>query len=236
MLCVLSCKHEPLCDKDGICVKLKKYTFEDKVKVCITLINNSDQDYYIVGLNKLVFGLNVQKELNGVITDARFEFVSAPFGNAENSEYQTFEKADYTEERKKCNVENYGPLSHPGFQDTLALELLKYATDGMFLYCGNSLKDTIVILNQYIDCIFLPKHSVISDGYEVCMEKIDFDELFFQFIYPNNYRKDFFIKFNGNRKSFKTQLERSIINYPDTLFGYVLYNRPITSELLEITK
>lgn len=217
-------------------MKLKKYTFEDKLKVCITLSNNSDQDYYIVGLNKLVFGLNVQKELNGVITDARYEFVSAPFESAENSEMQTFEKPDYTQERKKCSVENYGPLSRPGFQDTLAMALLEYATDEMFFYCENSSRDTITVLKQYIDCIFLPKHSIISDGYEVCMEKIDFDKLVFQFIYPNNYRKDFFIKFNGNRKSFKTQLERSIINYPDTLFGYVLYNKPITSEILEITK
>jgi len=239
ILCVLSCKHEPLCNKDSVCVKLKKYTFEDKLKVCITLFNNSDQDYYITGFNRLVFGLNITKEIEGSQSDARFEFYKAPykiFDSDGYTEISTHKVPDYTEERKKCGVEIYGPISKSEFEDTITHELQKYVKPEFYVFMSLYTKDTIEYIKSNLDCIFIPKHSEISDSYEICSERINFDKLAIQFNYPNDNMAEFDLWFGGGGELLKKQIEYSRINYPDTLLGYIHYTKSITSELLEITK
>jgi hypothetical protein len=234
-----SCKSGSNCNRKDVCIKINKYTFENKTKLCIKLINNSDNDIYITGLNRLVFGLNVVKELNGTESDARFEFYEAPYGDDEPDGVninKIYQKPDYSKERKICNVENYGPISRSGFEDTLANELLNFIKPDFYLNTGYSVGDTIWQMKRMMDCIFIPKHSEVSDGYEICKNKIDFEKLSIQFYYPNTNMDEFNLWFGGNSPSIRKIIKNSQINYPDTLLGYIHYTTPISSEIIEICK
>jgi len=236
LLILASCKENYLCKENNVCVKLKKYRYDDKLKICITLKNNTNQDIYLTGLNSLTHGLNVEKDFNGERRDARFEFYNSLInigGEVNISPLLNLKDPDYTEERKICNVVNYGPISNMAFKDSVVSELFSYVDKSFGELYG---ADSVKFMSWNLDCIFIPRHSEISDGVSVMIQKIDCDKLIFQFAYPNNNRIDYSLWRNNNDESFQRQVRLSRINYPDTLLGYIHYTKPITSGVLEIRK
>jgi len=236
LLILASCTENYLCKENDVCVKLKKYRYDDKLKICITLKNNTNQDIYLTGFRFLTYGLNVEKEFNGERSDATFEFYNSLLNNEEedsSSSFWVLEEPDHTEERKRCNVVNYGPISNVAFNDSVVSELFNYVDKSFGELYG---ADSVKFMSWNLDCIFIPRHSEISDGVSVMIQKIDCDKLIFQFAYPNTNWIDYNLSRSTNEESLRRQIELSKINYPDTLLGYIHYTKPITSGVLEIRK
>ena len=221
-----SCERKDSCPQSDIMIKVYSEDHDGQQIIYLSMENNSQNDLYLSGICGLVYGINVKRVSACVETDARFDLWE------ERSSEVELLIADNEEDW----VKRVGTLGRESFYDSVVNELKNHITIGYCSDCGSnaSTDDTINLIERLISCTFLPSGSKISDSIVLESEKWKGANLSIQFIYPSTYFQDYMI-FTSNNPAVKRFYNENTISYPDTIFGYVHYQKPITSEIIKIS-
>lgn len=220
------CTQEGLCPQNEIIVNVVSENIGDKTIIYLSMENNSQNDLYLSGICGLVYGINVKRVSACVETDARFDLW----------EERSSEVELLIADKEEDWVKRVGTIGRESFYDSVVNEMIRYVKVGR---CPDeeshvSACDTIKVIKGLLSCTFLPSGSKISDSIVLESEKWKGANLSIQFIYPSTYFQDYMI-FTSNNPAVKRFYNENTISYPDTIFGYVHYKKPITSEIVKIS-
>lgn len=225
-----------------VTVNLQKHINLNLLELCIKIMNNTNDNVYIVSDS---WFLTATKEYKGIKEDAIIDIYNAQY----NSNNWNFNDDNF------CEKIYRGPLhENKEFKENVVKELFKFISPNYRKFISNhydkrfSLNrkkwnsdtntiDNVIHESIYINmnCLFIPKGKEISISIKLDLNKIKFDKLFVQFVYPNNNMYKYY-KMTETSPSLRIldQLDSCTINYPNKIMDYKLYMDSIKSEIIEI--